>query len=344
MSNKRRYWCVPKAGNLKRLSLQQESLLDEALNSDEVQIEVRAIGLNFADIFAITGLYSATPKGAFVPGLEFSGVVQTVGDKVTHLQVGDRVMAATRFGGYADSIRIPAAQCTTIPDDWTFQQGAAFLVQALTAWYALFELGALKPQERVLVHSAAGGVGLMALEMIRHTGAQVIACVGSEEKAQWLGQRGIEEVIVRTSNFKSRLLSQLNGRPLHLVLDAIGGKIQKQSFDALAPMGRLVTFGAAQYTPSSRTPRWLKSAWLYLTRPRYDALAMVSENKSIAGFNLIWLWQHQGLFDHMLSQLMAMELPAPFIGGEYPFEQAPAALEFLRSGQSKGKVVLKVKD
>lgn len=344
MPSKRRYWCVPKAGNLKRLSLQQDNRPDEPLGSDEVQVEVHAIGLNFADIFAITGLYSATPEGAFVPGLEFSGVVQSIGNNVVHLKEGDRVMAATRFGGYADSIRVPAAQCTVIPEGWTYQQGAAFLVQALTAWYALFELGALKPQHRVLVHSAAGGVGLMALEMIRHTGAEVIACVGSDEKATWLRGRGIEEVFVRSPNFKSRLLTQLNGRPLHLVLDAIGGKIQKQSFDALAPMGRLVTFGAAQYTPNSRTPRWLKSAWLYLTRPRYDALAMVSDNKSIAGFNLIWLWQHQGLFDHMLSQLVAMKLPPPFIGGEYPFEQAPTALEFLRSGQSKGKVVLKVKD
>ncbi|WP_144391676.1 zinc-binding dehydrogenase [Pleionea sediminis] len=340
--DKRRYWWVENTGSLKEIHLRESEFSSASLSDNDLEIEVRAIGLNFADIFAIAGLYSATPNEPFTPGLEISGVVKRIGREVTSFKPGDRVMAATRFGAYTDRIILPASQCARLPDDWSHEEGASFLIQALTAWYALFELGNLKTGQNVLVHSAAGGVGLMALKMIKSFGACPIGTVSHSDKADWLKSQGFEKIVLRDKEFKHRLTEQLGGRALNLVLDAIGGSIQKVSFDALAPMGRLVTFGAAQYTPGKKRNHWLKAAWFYLTRPKYDALAMISDNKSVMGFNLIWLWQEQELLEFILQQTLAMNLSKPHVGGSFAFESLPDALELLRSGKSMGKVVVTI--
>ncbi|MCO7226800.1 medium chain dehydrogenase/reductase family protein [Pleionea sp. CnH1-48] len=339
-----RCWTLPKAGSFQKLTLTTRSI-PSSLEPTQVRIRVKAIGLNFADVFAITGLYSATPSGAFTPGLEFAGEVIECGAEVSHLKPGDRVMGLTRFGAFSELVDVAENQCSLLPEGWSWSQGAAFLVQALTAWYALYELGNLKPGQQVLVHSAAGGVGLQALNMISRAKANPIVCVGNQQKLDWLKEQGYSDGLLRDQqHFRRELDRVLDGRPLHLVLDGIGGVIQRHSFDALAPTGRLVTFGAAQYTPGKNKPRWLKTLWLYLTRPRYDALSMISDNKSVCGFNLIWLWQHIELFQQMFEQLEQMSLPAPLVSAEYDFEQMPAALQWLRSGQSIGKVVVTVPD
>ncbi|GAA5524942.1 hypothetical protein Maes01_01501 [Microbulbifer aestuariivivens] len=342
MSERRRVWRTDKAGAISDLRLQEETL--PALAADKVRIRVKAVGLNFADIFALTGLYSATPQGSFILGLEFAGTVAAIGESAdTTLQPGDRVYGCTRFGGYADYLDVQPRHCRKIPQGWRFAEGAAFPVQTLTAYYALSDLGAVKPGQVVLVHSAAGGVGLQAMNMLRQMGAVAIGTVGSSAKQAFLGERGFAEVIVRGPDFASQLQRQLAGRPLHAVLDGIGGSVQKQSFAALAPTGRLVVFGAAEFTPADR-PNWLKAAWLYLTRPRYDVMAMISNNRSVLAFNLIWLWQEQALFDALLDGCAKLALPAPYIGHEFGFEQAHQAIECLRSGRSVGKVVLNIGD
>lgn len=336
----RRAWRIAKAGAISDLKLVEEPL--GVLDPASIRIQVKSVGLNFADIFALTGLYSATPKGSFVPGLEFAGIVTEVGAAAnTHLNAGDRVYGCTRFGGYADCLDVLPHHCRKMPADWRFAEGAAFPVQSLTAFYALTDLGAVKPGQLVLVHSAAGGVGLQAMRMLRQMGAIPIGTVGSRAKCQFLQQQGFDEVIVRGADFADQLKSQLAGRPLHAVLDGIGGKVQKQSFEALAPTGRLVVFGAAEFTPGDK-PHWLKAAWLYLNRPRYDVMDMISSNRSVLAFNLIWLWQEQQLFESLLDGCAGLDLPAPHVGHEFAFERAHEAIECLRSGGSVGKVVLNV--
>src|SRR4051812_19497602 len=127
----RQVYRINKAGSIKDLKLQIESL--EPLQADEVCVQVKAIGLNFADIFAIQGLYSATPKGSFIPGLEFSGEVIAIGSNVCQWKVGDQVMGATKFGGYASHINLNHQYVIPLPSAWSFEQGAGFLVQGLTA-------------------------------------------------------------------------------------------------------------------------------------------------------------------------------------------------------------------
>lgn len=331
-----RFWQTPRAGNMARLALHTGKL--PALADNHLRIKVHAVGLNFADIFALTGLYSATPQGAFTPGLEFAGEVQEVGQQTQGFTVGDRVMGVTRFGGYTTVIDSEADYLIPLPADWDYAQGAAWPAQTLTAWYALIHLGALQADQQVLIHSAAGGVGLQAMKLVQALGARPTGTVGSEEKAAWLRQQGFEDVLVRETDFAGQL--QRDERRFDLVLDAIGGQVQTASFDALNPMGRLVVFGAAEFTPSHNRPNYLKAAWRYLRRPRYDVMEMISSNRSVLAFNLIWLWEQKGKMQALLEELQTIPLPPPHVGHRFAFEDAHAALALLRSGQSVGKVVL----
>lgn len=330
-------WRTPKAGAIKRLTLESQPL--PPLDAKKIRVEVKAVGLNFADIFALTGLYSATPQGAFTPGLEFAGVVQAIADDTqTTLKVGDPVMGVTRFGGYCSHIDIEPIYLAPLPNGWSFQQGAAYLVQTLTAWYGLTELGNLKLNQKVLVHSAAGGVGLQAMKLVRALGGFPIGTVSSEAKQAFLHELGFNDVWIRSTPFEKNLSH--HQQTFDLVLDAIGGEVQTSSFKWLNPMGRLVVFGAAEFTPGENRPNYLKAAYQYLRRPKYDVMDMISDNKSVMAFNLIWLWEQQELLIEQLALMQSVAITPPHVGHHYPFEQAHEALEKLRSGQSIGKVVL----
>lgn len=331
----RKVWSTAKAGAIQRLTLIEEELPE--LADDEVETTVKAVGLNFADIFAITGLYSATPEGRFIPGLEYSGVVNRVGKNCSRFKVGDRIMAVSRFGGYASIIQSKEDYLVALPNDWSFSQGAAYLTQTLTAWYALNDLGGIKPGHDVLVQSAAGGVGLQAMKLIKALGGNSIGTVSSEHKVQFLADLGFEAWL-REPSFGAQLKREK--RTFDLVLDAIGGEVQTASFNALNPMGRLVVFGAAEFTPGKNRPNYLKAAWKYLRRPKYDVMDMISENRSVMAFNLIWLWDQVELMKELLNTMMAVEITPPYVGHEFDFEQAHEAIDCLRSGKTIGKVVL----
>ena len=331
----RSVWRTSKAGAIQRLKLVEESL--EPLKSDEVQVDVKAVGLNFADIFALTGLYSATPEGSFIPGLEYSGIVTDVGDDCKNFKVGDRVMAVSRFGGYASKIQSKESYLVLLPSDWNFSQGAAYLTQTLTAWYALNDLGNLKPKQSVLIQSAAGGVGLQAMKLVKALGAYPIGTVSTQKKVDFLAALGFESWI-REPSFKAQLA--VKNKTFDLVLDAIGGEVQQASFNALNPMGRLVVFGAAEFTPGKNRPNYLKAALQYLRRPRYDVMDMISDNRSVMAFNLIWLWDQVEQMQELLQDMMAVDITPPHVGHEFAFNSAHDAIDCLRSGKTMGKVVL----
>lgn len=334
----RLFWQTSKAGNLDRLTLHNRT--PEALSQGQVRVAVKAVGLNFADIFALTGLYSATPQGAFIPGLEFAGEICEIHDANTDLRLGDKVMGVTRFGGYSTLIDSAPHYLTRLPDGWNFAQGAAWPAQTLTAWYALTHLGAVQSGQQVLIHSAAGGVGIQAMKLTQALGAQPVGTVSSADKAQWLRSQGFSKVLVREADFARQL--QREGLHFDLVLDAIGGQVQQASFDALNPMGRLVVFGAAEFTPTGKRPNYLKAAWRYLRRPRYDVMDMISSNRSVLAFNLIWLWEQTDKMHALLEELSQVDIAPPHVGHRFAFDQAHTALAALQSGRTMGKVVLEV--
>lgn len=336
----RQYWQTPKAGNIAQLALHSERV--GVLDDDKARVAVHAVGLNFADIFALTGLYSATPQGAFTPGLEFSGVVLECGSGCSQWQPGDRVMGVTRFGGYSTLIDSDPAYLWPLPEGWDFAAGAAYPVQTLTAWYALGSLGNLQPKQRVLIHSAAGGVGLQAMQLTRALGGLPVGTVGSADKLALLRSMGFDKLLVRERNFAQQLKREQ--QQFDLVLDGIGGAVQKASFEALNPMGRLVVFGAAEFTPTGQRPDYLRALLRYLRRPRYDVMDMISANKSVMAFNLIWLWEQHDRMHGLMDELDGLDLPAPHVGQQYAFVDAHQALAHLQSGTTVGKVVLICQD
>lgn len=337
---KRQAFRISKAGNIKNLKLVEEEI--SAPDDLEVQVDVKSIGLNFADVFAILGLYSATPEGTFVPGLEYSGVISKVGGEVKEYEVGDKVMGVTRFGGYISHINTSTDYIRRIPATWTFAQGAAYLVQALTAYYGLFHLGNFQKGETVLIHSAAGGVGLLANRMAKKIGAYTIGTIGSNSKVEILKREGYDDYIVRGKNFKTDLKKALEGRELNIVMECIGGKVFEAGFELLAPQGRLINYGSARYGDTTNRPNWIKLGWKYLTRPKIDPQGMIESNKAILGFNLIWLYHKKELMNQILEEMEGLELEAPFVGHEFEFNQMYEAIKLFQSGKTIGKVVVHV--
>ena len=324
---------------MSNLKLVKEEL--ELPANNEVQIKVKAIGLNFADVFSIHGLYSATPKGSFVPGLEFSGEIVAIGGEVVDFSLGDKIMGVTRFGGYADHLNIDDRHIVKMPDDWSFEEGAAFLVQALTAYYALLNLGDLKKGHAVLIHSGAGGVGIMANRIAKKFDAYTIGTIGSAGKKRILEQEGFDAKIVRSRNFESDLKEALNGRELNLIVETIGGEILKAGYRVLAPQGRMIVVGASQFASPGNKPNYFKLIFKFLTRPKLDIQQMIQDNKAVLAFNLIWLYDKVDLMDEMVKEMTKMDLGKPFVGHVFEFDQLHDGIHLFQSGKSTGKVVVK---
>ncbi len=336
---KRKVYRINKAGSISKLKLIEENLPEPGDN--EVTVEVKSIGLNFADLFAIQGLYSATPKGSFIPGLEYSGIVLKTGSNVKEFIVDDKIMGATRFGGYATHLNIDTRYILKLPDSWSFEEGSAFTVQALTAYYALIELGNIKNNDTVLVHSAAGGVGIYANRIAKKYNAFTIGTIGSESKRNFLFNEGYDDVILRNNEFGKRLRKALGLRELNIVLESIGGKIFSESFKALAPSGRIIIYGGAQFMSHSSRPNYLNVLYKFLTRPKVDPLSLSNINKSVMGFNLIYLWDRPDDLKRMSEKILSMNLEKPFIGKEFSFNNLINALKYFQSGNSIGKVIVK---
>jgi len=337
---KRKAYRIHKAGSPSNLKLVEEDFPIPA--SSEVTIEVKAIGLNFADLFAIQGLYSATPKGSFVPGLEYSGVVINKGTDVTDFELNDKVMGVIGFGAYTTFLNIDHQYVQKLPDEWTFEEGAAFTVQSLTAYYALIELANIKTNDTVLVHSAAGGVGIYANRIAKKFNTYTIGSVGSNAKVVFLKEEGYNDVIVRDKNFKEKLKKSLDGKNLNIVLESIGGKIFQDSFDLLSPTGRIIIYGGAQFMSHQSRPSYPKLLYQFLTRPRVDPLSLSDTNRSIMGFNLIYLWDKPEEMKRMLTNILNFNLKKPFVGNTFTFDKMLDALKLFQSGKTIGKVVVRV--
>jgi alcohol dehydrogenase len=329
---------IVRPGNLATLQLEPFDLPDPA--AGEVRVAVRAVGLNFADIFAIWGLYKAAPKEPFTPGLEYAGEVEAVGEGVTGLSAGQKVMGVTRFGGYTSHLNIDARYVLPLPEGWDFAAGAAYPVQTLTAYYGMKNLGNRQQGMTVLIHSAVGGVGLQALRIAQAYNCYTIGTVGSIAKSGIGLREGYDRMIVRGADFEQRLAEALDGRPLELVMDSVGGRYFTIPYKMLAPMGRVIVFGSARYAAVGDKPNLFHMLRHWFTRPRVDPQELPQKNAGVLGFNLIWLYERVPLMHQLLQELDALNLPAPYVGHRYPFDAAREAIRMFQSGKTVGKVVL----
>ena len=245
--------------------------------------------MNFADTMARAGLYPDAPELPMVVGYEVAGTVAEVGAGVDDVAAGARVMAGTRFGGYASQVVVRASDVIALPDALTFEQGAAIPVNYSTAWTALVGYGSLRAGEQVLIHAAAGGVGIAATQIARRHGAEVhgTASPGKHEAIRGFG------VDVAHDYTRRGWERGLEGS-FDLVLDAVGGASFKRSYRLLRPGGRLVAFGASSVLPGDRR-RVLRAAPQALRMLRgFDLVKQMSESKSVIGLNMLRLWDDRG--------------------------------------------------
>jgi NADPH:quinone reductase-like Zn-dependent oxidoreductase len=335
----RQVYRMAKTGSINDLKRETEILPPPG--PTEVCVKVKAVGLNFADVFAMQGLYKAAPKTDFIPGLEFSGEIIYVGNEVKEWKVGDKVMGATKFGGYVSHINSHHRYILPLPNTWSFEEGAGFLVQGLTAWYALKELGNLQKGMTVLIHSAAGGVGILANRICKTFDAYTIGTVSNARKVDFLrSEEAYDEVIIRDENFAQKLKTALGGKPLQLVMECIGGKILMQGWKTMAPMGRMVVYGSASFATHGSKPNYPKMLLRYFRRPKIDPLRLPTQNKSLMGFNLIYLYEQTDLMHQMLGELQALQLKPQYIGHVFTYNELHKAIRLFQRGETIGKVVV----
>jgi NADPH:quinone reductase-like Zn-dependent oxidoreductase len=307
----------------------------------ELRIRVRAAGVNFADVLARIGLYPDAPKPPVVVGYEVAGIVDAVGPGVTSIQVGDRVVALTRFGGYADRVVVPSAQAFRFPDELSDAEAAAVPVTYLTAALALYHMAAITSGETVLIHNAGGGLGIAATQLARLKRTTVIG-TASATKHDALRSFGVEHVIdYRHANVEDEVRRITRGRGVDVVLDPIGGRSFAVSYRLLAPLGRLVMVGISSAASERRSAWRVLRAWWGM--PTFNPLSLINRNRGVFGLNLGHLWEErrrlQSLMDLLMTELSAGRLQ-PIVARTFPLERAAEAHRYLQSRSNIGKVVL----
>jgi NADPH:quinone reductase-like Zn-dependent oxidoreductase len=296
---------IAKHGGLDVLQVQER--LEPSPGHGAVRIDVRAAGVNFADTLARVGLYADAPKPPCVIGYEVAGTIAAVGDGVDAGRVGARVMAATAFGGYASQVVVPQADAVTLPERLSFEEGAAVPVVYATAWASLYGYGSLRAGERVLVHAAAGGVGIAALQLAKRGGAEVHG-TASPGKHDRLRELGIDRAIDYRRDGWWRDLPSYD-----LIIDGVGGASFKRSNALLRAGGRLVAIGAS------------------------------SVQKSLIAINMKRLWDDRGTLAPWIEPLSAFlddGTIAPVVHAAIPFDRAGEAHRILAARENVGKVVL----
>ena len=309
----------------------------------QVRVRVHAAGINFADLMARVGFYPDAPKPPCVVGYEVSGEVDAVGDGVDGLSQGDRVMAGTRFGGYAELVVPPANGVLPLPENWSFEEGAAFPVNYSTAYAGLIRYGAVQAGERVLLHAAAGGVGIACTQIAKLVGAEVFG-TASASKHDAIRGFGVDHPIdYRDKDFVEEVRAITGeAEPLDLVMDAIGGRSWKKSFSLLRAGGRLVPFGAADVISGERR-NLVAGARTVLGTPRFNPIKLASESKAVIGLNMLKLWDAKGSLDEFidpLSNWIGEGKLRPVVAEAFPLERGPDAHRYMMERKNVGKVVL----
>jgi len=305
-----------------------------------VRIRVRVAGVNFSDLLSRQGLYPDAPKPPCTIGYEVSGVVEAVGPGVTTHRVGDRVVATTHFGGQSELVVVPAAATFALPAGWSFEQGAAFPVVYLTAHHMLVRVAAARRGETILVHAAAGGVGLAVAELSRLLGFRVLG-LASPGKHATLKEYGVEPLDSRDPRWFDAV-RKVAPHGVDIVLDAVGGDSWRHGYRLLAPGGRLVCYGASALSEGLRR-NVLKVVWRVLRFPRFGPLALMSDNRSVAGVNLGHLWNDQGLLAPQVEALLGYAREGrltPRVDRAFPLGEAAAAHRYIHERRNIGKVVL----
>ena len=313
---------------------------DPAVLPGTVRIRVRAAGINFSDLLARQGLYPDAPKPPCTIGYEVAGLVEAVGPGVTTTRVADRVVATTRFGGQSELVVVPAAAVFSLPAGWSFEQGAAFPVVYLTAHHMLVRVAAARRGETVLVHAAAGGVGLAVAELGRLFGLRVLGLASSGKHAI-LREYGVAPLDSRDPRWFDAVRNMAPDG-VDVVLDAVGGDSWRHGYRLLAPAGRLVCYGASGLADGVKR-NVLKTLWRVIRFPRFGPLGLMNDNRSVAGVNLGHLWNDDVLLAPQIQALLGYAREGkltPRVDRAFPLTEAAAAHRYIHERRNICKVLL----
>ncbi|MBV8773158.1 MAG: quinone oxidoreductase [Deltaproteobacteria bacterium] len=296
------------------------------LRPGTVLVRNQAIAVNFGDLFFTRNEYLVKAKPPDTPGMEAAGVIEAVAPDITHLKPGTRV-AYIGMGSYAEYTLIKAGRVMVVPDYLSFDEAAAFPIAVLTAWHTIHTCHQLTPGQTVILHSAAGGVGIAAVQIAKAGGARVFGTVSSDAKMQVVREFGADEVInYETHDFAEEAMRLTNGRGVDLILDAVGKPTFEKGLSCLAPFGHLVLYGRAGGPPD-----------------RLDPMRLFGNSLKVSGFAVPMVYSmsdvHQRGVDDVFRLSREGKLKIP-VGKKFPLSEAPEAHRYMLSRQSTGKLLL----
>lgn len=316
-------WCEPEQMELADVPVPEPG-------AGEVRIRNHAAALNFYDILLVQGKYQVRPPLPFTPGSEVSGIIDATGEGVTEFKVGDRVQAIVTSGGYAEYSLARAEKTFRIPESMSFAEAAGMIVVYQTSWLALQDRVTIRPGEWLLVHAAAGGVGVSAMQIGRALGARVIATAGSQEKLDFCLSQGAEHALnYQEAGWEKQVLALTGGRGADIIYDPVGGDIFDLSTKCIAPEGRLLVIGFA----GGRIPSIAANRLLL---------------KHISVIGVYWggyVERHPEYLSQSQASLLALYEAGqirPVVSQSLPLAEAPVALRALASRQTWGKVILTI--
>jgi NADPH:quinone reductase-like Zn-dependent oxidoreductase len=309
-----------------------------------VRVRVSAAGLNFAEVMAAQGLYPDAPKPPCVVGYEVAGVIDALGEQTQGLTAGQRVLAMTHFGGHADAVCVPAEHVLGIPDAMSFEEAAAVPVNYLTAYRMLFRVAGVRPGERVLVHMAAGGVGMAVLQLCRTVDDLEVFGTASAAKHEALRAEGCAHPIdYHATDYAAEVRRLTEGEGVDIVLDPLGGNDWRKGLKLLRPGGRLVAYGFANLASGPRR-RPARMAAQVAGIPLLTPLQLMNQNRTVSGVNIGRMWGQIATLREELQAVLALwdkGSVKPHIDRTYPFAEAAAAHRRILQRQNIGKVLLR---
>ena len=319
-------------------------IIDEKLGrpgKNQVKVRVYRAGINFADLMMRQGLYGSNPDFPFTPGYEVSGIIAQIGENVDDLIVGERVIAMTGFGGYAEKVCLDCKRVVAIPQSVTFDQAAAIPVTYGTAFHMLVHLGRFANGETLLVHHAAGGVGTAVAQICQSLGASEVIGTASRKKREFVESLGMKFVDSSTGDFVKKCKDLTDGKGVHHAIDPVGGRHLMKSYKSLRKGGKLYYFGASAAVRGNKRSR-LAELRMWMGMPRFDPLRMMSTNKAVFGVHM-GLLEDSSIFEGHLSSINKMLLEGsvdPIIDSVWRFEQVSEAQMHIHKRKNKGKVLL----
>ena len=305
--------------------LQLRDVPDPQPGEGQALVRIHATGVNFIDIYQRSGLYKLDLP--YVPGSEAAGEVVALGPGVTEFAVGDRVAYSNVLGAYAELAAVPAGRLVRIPEGLDFRQAAALMLQGMTAHYLAYSVYPLKADDTCLLHAAAGGVGLLLIQMAKREGARVIGTVSTREKAELARSVGADEVILYTEqDFEAEVMRLTGGGGVQVAYDSVGASTYEKSIGSLAIRGMLVLFGQASGPTPPIDPMKLNAKSLFMTRPTLVHYTMTREEL---------LWRAGEVLNRAASGELELH-----VGGEFPLSEAAEAHAKLAGRETTGKLLL----